>query len=584
MPSTRTRGIRTTVRLLTAAATVAATSFGLAATAGTPAGAVGGTTTLFRDTTAAAQYVVPAGIHVVHIRAVGGSGAPGQAYFGAPGGAGGLGGRVDANVSVTPGETLTVRPGGAGHYKEGGAADAGFTGGLAGYSDSDNYIYGRGTGGGASVVRRGSTPLVVAAGGGGGGDASHWTGGEAGGRGGDGGGGVGVAGNGASAGESVFGILETPTGGPGGDAPLHSLGGGGGGGGGGYAPGLGGGGVGGNAGGVLGAGTAGGGSGGAGGADYAIDDAATRSTGDAPGDGQILIAALPLQVTGQLTLSASSVLVGKPVTIRADITSDPAFPATGTVSIGTYNPTTGQLTPLSTWDVTVNAHPSFTTTFPVGTTRVYAQYSGDQYSTPWRSSYYAVTVERVRHQFTLSPSSLDFGARRVGSYTPLTATLTNTGNVVWKPGSVAFGVPGPFRVTSTTCAASVAVGATCTYTLSYAPTQAVMSANTFWVTDASGVTAAVALRGTAAAPTVTAVAPASGPLSGGTVVTITGTDLVGVRSVKFATGLATSVQCSSTTTCQATAPAGAARGTVNVRVTTGAGTSAVVTADKFRYV
>ena len=73
-------------------------------------------------------------------------------------------------------------------------------------------------------------------------------------------------------------------------------------------------------------------------------------------------------------------------------------------------------------------------------------------------------------------------------------------------------------------------------------------------------------------------------MAGGSVVTITGTDLVAVQSVKFATGLATAVHCSSTTTCQATAPAGAARGTVNVRVTTGAGTSPVVTADRFRYV
>lgn len=87
----------------------------------------------------------------------------------------------------------------------------------------------------------------------------------------------------------------------------------------------------------------------------------------------------------------------------------------------------------------------------------------------------------------------------------------------------------------------------------------------------------------APAPTVTAVSPGSGPASGGTMVTITGTDLAGVTGVAFGPGNpATAVSCTATT-CTATAPADAA-GTVDVRVTTPSGTSATGTGDQYTYI
>jgi hypothetical protein len=80
-------------------------------------------------------------------------------------------------------------------------------------------------------------------------------------------------------------------------------------------------------------------------------------------------------------------------------------------------------------------------------------------------------------------------------------------------------------------------------------------------------------------PTVTSVTPNSGPTSGGTAVTITGTGFaVGTTANQFkfgATPLATSVECSSITTCTAVAPARSA-GTVDVRarvLETGVGAS-----------
>ncbi|MGW2545330.1 YVTN family beta-propeller repeat protein, partial [Kitasatospora sp. NPDC001574] len=84
-------------------------------------------------------------------------------------------------------------------------------------------------------------------------------------------------------------------------------------------------------------------------------------------------------------------------------------------------------------------------------------------------------------------------------------------------------------------------------------------------------------------PVVTGISPASGPQAGGTVVTVTGTDLSGATAVSFgAAGNAASFSCTDTA-CTATAPASAAAGTVDVRVTTPGGTSAVVTADRFEY-
>jgi len=80
-------------------------------------------------------------------------------------------------------------------------------------------------------------------------------------------------------------------------------------------------------------------------------------------------------------------------------------------------------------------------------------------------------------------------------------------------------------------------------------------------------------------PVVTGIGPASGPRAGGTKVTVTGTSLTG-GTVAFGPTAATGVSCAATS-CTATSPAGT--GTVDVRVTTSAGTSAPTSADKFTY-
>ena len=101
------------------------------------------------------------------------------------------------------------------------------------------------------------------------------------------------------------------------------------------------------------------------------------------------------------------------------------------------------------------------------------------------------------------------------------------------------------------------------------------------------------------APAVTGVSPASGPMTGGTSVTISGTDLSGATAVMFGTQAAPSFTVNADGSITATAPqnvaalysatansgngALAASAQVDVTVTTPAGTSATSNADEFEY-
>ena len=86
----------------------------------------------------------------------------------------------------------------------------------------------------------------------------------------------------------------------------------------------------------------------------------------------------------------------------------------------------------------------------------------------------------------------------------------------------------------------------------------------------------------AGTPTVTGVAPTSGPTAGGTSVTITGTNLTGATAVTFGATPAASFTVNSATSISAVSPAGA--GTVDVKVTTAGGTTATSAADQYTYV
>jgi hypothetical protein len=166
----------------------------------TPLAAQSGNTRQFDFTGAPQSFVVPAGVHSLAIDAAGASGVS------LPPRHPSSGGRVQATVLVTPGETLTIMVGGNGQ-----------TGGPGGFNGGGPGGPGAFGGGGASDVRRGGTMIVVAGGGGAGGPLG-------GGHGGFGGGLVGESGTGEPCGDGGGGGGTQSaggaggTGGPGGNA------------------------------------------------------------------------------------------------------------------------------------------------------------------------------------------------------------------------------------------------------------------------------------------------------------------------------------------------------------------------------
>ena len=99
--------------------------------------------------------------------------------------------------------------------------------------------------------------------------------------------------------------------------------------------------------------------------------------------------------------------------------------------------------------------------------------------------------------------------------------------------------------------------------------------------DIYGQTGTVQTTVTIAPPTVSSLGPSGGPVAGGTSVTIGGSGFTGASAVDFGTMPASSFTVNSDSSITTTAPAGS--GTVDVTVSTAAGTSATSTADQFTY-
>ncbi len=183
-----------------------------------------------------------------------------------------------------------------------------------------------------------------------------------------------------------------------------------------------------------------------------------------------------------------------------------------------------------------------------------------------------------------STSSADhFSYEAVPSVTGISpaAGTTNGGDVVTISGT-------GFVVGSTTVAfgASAGTSVTCASTTSCSATSPAGSAGVvdLTVTTAGGTsTISSADHFTYdATPSVTAVSPAAGPIAGGTVVTITGSNFTGASVVDFGSNPATAYTVNSATQITATSPAGSAS-MVDITVTTPSGTSATSSADQYTY-
>jgi IPT/TIG domain/Bacterial Ig domain len=99
--------------------------------------------------------------------------------------------------------------------------------------------------------------------------------------------------------------------------------------------------------------------------------------------------------------------------------------------------------------------------------------------------------------------------------------------------------------------------------------------------DSGDVTVTVTVSSTPPAPTVTGISPSTGPPSGGTSVTITGTSFTGATAVHFGALNATSFTINNADSITAVSPAGLSTGTLDITVTTSGGTSSVSASDQF---
>jgi hypothetical protein len=230
-------------------------------------------------------------------------------------------------------------------------------------------------------------------------------------------------------------------------------------------------------------------------------------------------------------------------------------------------------------------------------TSTYGSMSGTSMATPYAAAEAALimsanptwTISQVRDQMTATATDLGlvgrddiFGAGLISPSTALCghqclaplvtavspnygvlaggSSVTITGSHFTGASGVAFGA---------TAAGSYAVVSDTAIT---ATTPAGTGVAIVSVSSGAGTGSATGAFTFADAPTVTQVAPATGPTSGGTTVTITGTNLTGTTSVTFGGIAATAMTVTSATSIAATTPV-LAVGTVDVAVTTPGGTA-----------
>src|SRR5664280_2200969 len=161
----------------------------------------------------------------------------------------------------------------------------------------------------------------------------------------------------------------------------------------------------------------------------------------------------------------------------------------------------------------------------------------------------------------------------------VTFTVPNTAVQASDPAIVATGSATSFTAGDGTTPISVSTGGTGTLTINVGPplnlAETGPCTNTPLVIDS-----------VAPAPSVTAVLPNAGPLAGGTSVTVHGTSLGSPTAVTFGNTAATSFSATTANSVTAVAPAptpAGVAGTVNVQVTTAAGSSATSSGDQFTY-
>jgi hypothetical protein len=126
----------------------------------------------------------------------------------------------------------------------------------------------------------------------------------------------------------------------------------------------------------------------------------------------------------------------------------------------------------------------------------------------------AGTVAAPAPGIAASPSAVAFGAHTIGAAaTTLDVTLANTGNVALALGSVSVSGSGAVTLAGKTCGTALAVGASCTVTLAFAPAaQGAVAATLAVASNAAPLQVAVSGSGTTA-PVARPVLSEAGPLA-----------------------------------------------------------------------
>jgi hypothetical protein len=177
--------------------------------------------------------------------------------------------------------------------------------------------------------------------------------------------------------------------------------------------------------------------------------------------------------------------------------------------------------------------------------------------------------------FTASPPALG----PAGGSIALSAQVTGATSCVFSSATAISGLPSTIPCTAGTFSSTVTLPAnTSPKAVSHTFRLSVIGSKTVKAKAVKVTEAAKPAR-----PAVASLSPTSGPLTGGTLVDITGTNLSGATEVSFGSILSTKVTPVSATSVTAISPATASAGSVNVTVVTPGGTSATNSHDTFNY-
>jgi len=270
-------------------------------------------------------------------------------------------------------------------------------------------------------------------------------------------------------------------------------------------------------------------------------------------------------VSTVLIVASGPVSPSGPVVASISPTSGPAIGGTTVTITGSgFSGASQVLFGTATSTFTVNSATQITAVSPAGSGTVYVTVTtpGGPSPTSTADQFTYLVVPKI---MSISPTS---GSATGGTLVTIRGeSLTGTSQVLF--GTVAassFTVNSATQITALSPAGSGTVDVTVTTPGGTSPTS---TADQFTYLVVPPI------------PAITSISPTSGPATGGTTVTLTGSGFTGASQVRFGPAAASSFTVNSTTQITAVSPAGS--GTVQVRVTTPGGTSATSNADRFTY-